>query len=265
MAGDPTTGGRLVWREMGGVSWTKRRISALTIGVAALTATLVVGTGPATADPSISSKRDQAQAILVQIREMDSDLSHAIEAYNLANVQLDQIDDDLETNGRHLVVAKSSLSVAQDHIAKRLRALYINGDAGGAVEVILGAKSLDDLLDRLDMAAAGRWPGFAGPEGCPTLPERGSDTARQAPLRPLAPGADRLRTGQPEALDRRAARGTAAAARLGEGRDRAARGSRGAPAGAARGSGPRTTGGGCRGAFVRQAADPRGVLRSGRL
>ena len=124
----------------------------MTIGVAALTATLVVGTGPATADPSISSKRDQAQAILVQIREMDSDLSHAIEAYNLANVQLDQIDADLETNGRHLVVAKSSLSVAQDHIARRLRALYINGDAGGAVEVILGAKSLDDLLDRLDMA-----------------------------------------------------------------------------------------------------------------
>ena len=38
------------------------------------------------------------------------------------------------------------------HIAKRLRALYINGDSGGAVEVILGAKSLDDLLDRLDMA-----------------------------------------------------------------------------------------------------------------
>ena len=113
---------------------------------------LVVGAGAATTDPSISSKRDQAQAILAQIRDMDSDLSHAIESYNLANVQLGQIDTDLETNGRHLDVAKSSLTVAQTHIAKRLRALYINGDAGGAVEVILGAKNLDDLLDRLDMA-----------------------------------------------------------------------------------------------------------------
>jgi len=113
---------------------------------------LVVGAGAATADPSISSKREQAQAILGQIREMDSELSHAIESYNLANVQLDQIDTDLETNGRHLDVARSSLTVAQTHIAKRLRALYINGDSGGAVEVILGAKSLDDLLDRLDMA-----------------------------------------------------------------------------------------------------------------
>jgi peptidoglycan DL-endopeptidase CwlO len=137
---------------MGGMSWTKRRFPALAIAVAGLATLLVVGAGSATADPSISSKREQAQAILVQIREMDSDLSHAIEAYNLANVQLDQIDADLETNGRHLGIAKSSLSVAQLHIAKRLRALYINGDSGGAVEVILGAKSLDDLLDRLDMA-----------------------------------------------------------------------------------------------------------------
>jgi cell wall-associated NlpC family hydrolase len=137
---------------MGGMTRTKRRLSALGVGLAGLAATLLVGAGAATADPSISSKREQAQAIMGQIREMDSQLSHAIEAYNLANVQLDRIDADLETNGRHLDVAKSSLAVAHTHIAKRLRALYINGDSGGAVEVILGAKSLDDLLDRLDMA-----------------------------------------------------------------------------------------------------------------
>ena len=111
-----------------------------------------MGAGSATADPSISSKRQQAQAIVAQIREMDSELSHAIESYNLANIQLDEIDVALDSNARHLEVARSSLTVAQSHIAKRLRALYINGDSGGAVEVILGARSLDDLLDRLDMA-----------------------------------------------------------------------------------------------------------------
>jgi cell wall-associated NlpC family hydrolase len=134
------------------MSRTKRRISALGLGLAGLVTCLLVAAGGATADPSISSKRQQAQEILAQIRDMDSQLSHAIEAYNLANVQLDRIDADLESNGRHLVVAKASLGVAQTHIAKRLRALYINGDSGGAVEVILGAKSLDDLLDRLDIA-----------------------------------------------------------------------------------------------------------------
>ena len=131
---------------------SRRRVPLLLLPLAALATFLMVATGPATADPSISSKRQQAQAIMGQIQQLDSSLSHAIESYNLANIQLGQIDADLKTNGRHLVIAKSSLGVAQAHIAKRLRALYINGDSGGAVEVILGAKSLDDLLDRLDMA-----------------------------------------------------------------------------------------------------------------
>jgi len=129
-----------------------RRVPLLLLPLAALAALLIVATGPATADPSISSKRQQAQAIMAQIQQLDSNLSHAIESYNLANIQLGQLDADLKTNGRHLVIAKSSLGVAQTHIAKRLRALYINGDSAGAIEVILGAKSLDDLLDRLDMA-----------------------------------------------------------------------------------------------------------------
>jgi cell wall-associated NlpC family hydrolase len=130
----------------------RRQAALLALGLTALLVFALIGVGGATADPTISSKREQAQAILAQIRDMDSNLSHAIESYNLANIQLDGIDQDLEANGRHLTIAKSSLSVAQTHIAKRLRALYINGDSVGAVEVILGARSLDDLLDRLDIA-----------------------------------------------------------------------------------------------------------------
>ena len=55
------------------------------------------------------------------------------------------------SNARHLVVAKESLSAAQGHVAERLRALYVNGDGGGSVEILLGAENLDDLLNRLDM------------------------------------------------------------------------------------------------------------------
>jgi peptidoglycan DL-endopeptidase CwlO len=154
VAGDPTIGGPVVGRERRVVKHSSRRqLPLLVLALAGIASFLIVGTGPATADPSISSKRQQAQAIIAQIQEMDSNLSHAIESYNLANIQLDQIDSDLETNGNHLVTAKASLQIAQKHISKRLRALYINGDSGGAVEVILGAKSLDDLLDRLDMAS----------------------------------------------------------------------------------------------------------------
>ena len=62
----------------------------LVLALAAV-ATLVFANGSATADPSISSKRQQARAILAQVRDLDSRLSHAIESYNLANVQLDRI------------------------------------------------------------------------------------------------------------------------------------------------------------------------------
>ena len=101
--------------------------------------------------PSIESKRAQAQAVLAQIHESDIELEQAIESYNYANIQLEEIDDDLSSNARHLVVAQKSLGAAQVHIADRLRALYVNGDGGGAVEILLGAQNLDDLLGRLDM------------------------------------------------------------------------------------------------------------------
>jgi cell wall-associated NlpC family hydrolase len=122
-------------------------VAALTVGV------LTVVTA-ATADPSIESKRAQARAVLDQIRELDSDLSQAIERYNYASIRLQELDGELTSNARHLVIAKSSLRAGQTHIAQRLKTLYINGGGGGVVEVMLGATSLDDMLTRIDVADA---------------------------------------------------------------------------------------------------------------
>jgi peptidoglycan DL-endopeptidase CwlO len=151
VAGDPTIGAPF-GRQADGVRHSAMRQAVGFLLVLSSIAALVFGSGSASADPSIRSKQEQARAIYAQIQDLDSQLSHATESFNLANIQLSDIDADLKTNGHHLVIAKQSLGIAQTHIAKRLRALYINGDSGGAVEVILGAKSLDDLLDRLDMA-----------------------------------------------------------------------------------------------------------------
>ena len=104
----------------------------------------------ASADPSVSAKRAQAQDVLIQIREIDSQLSYAVEAFNLANVKLDRLDSSLRTNGRHLVIAQSSLKGAQSHLEERLVQLYVSGGESSTMEVLLGAKSLDDLLSRLD-------------------------------------------------------------------------------------------------------------------
>ena len=128
-----------------------RRGPVLLLVVAATAAIVLVAASAAPADPSIGSKRAEAQAVLAQVQELDSNLSKAIEAFNYANVELGQIDGELRSNARHLEVAASSLTAAQNHIAARLRALYIEGDTADAVEVILGAESLDDLLNRIDM------------------------------------------------------------------------------------------------------------------
>lgn len=104
----------------------------------------------AAADPTVGAKRAEAQQVLAQIQEIDGELSHAIEAYNLANVQLDKIKGDLKTNARHLGIAQSSLKNAQVHLAQRLVSIYVNGSEGSALEVVLGSESLDDMLNRLE-------------------------------------------------------------------------------------------------------------------
>ena len=104
----------------------------------------------AAADPNVEAKQAQAQDVLGQIQQIDSQLELAVESYNLANVKLDRINAELRTNARHLTIAKSSLRNAQTHLSARLVSLYVNGGEGNALEVLLGAESLDDLLNRMD-------------------------------------------------------------------------------------------------------------------
>jgi len=122
----------------------------LTLVTTVLAVAALASVNSAAADPNVDAKRAEAQSVLAQIQEIDGQLSHAIEAYNLANVRLDKIEADLQTNARHLKIAKSSLKNAQTHLADRLVSIYVNGGESSALEVVLGAESLDDLLSRLE-------------------------------------------------------------------------------------------------------------------
>ncbi len=115
-----------------------------------LTAALLLAVGPATADPDIQSKRAQAQAIMAELDELDASLAVSIEAYNGANVELDRIDGELGKNLRHLKTAKKSLKVSQKRIATRLRELYVMGESDSTLDVLLGSRSLDDVIARLE-------------------------------------------------------------------------------------------------------------------
>jgi cell wall-associated NlpC family hydrolase len=131
-------------------SSTARQAPTLaTVTAALLVAVTLVSVRTAAADP-IEQKRAQAQSVLDQIHAVDAELEHAVEAYNLANVKLDRIDAELKTNARHLTLARTGLKRAQAHLSDRLVSLYTNGTQGGALEVVLGSESLDDLLNRLE-------------------------------------------------------------------------------------------------------------------
>ncbi len=150
MTGKTATGGSVRGRskiKFGGstTGWAPRIVL-----LAALAAGLLLAAGSASADPGIQSKQAQAQAIMAELEELDISLAVTIESYNFANVELDRIDGELDTNARHLVSARKSLNVAQRRIAERLRDLYVNGDGDSTLEVLLGSQSLDDIITRLD-------------------------------------------------------------------------------------------------------------------
>jgi hypothetical protein len=103
------------------------------------------------APPSIESKHAEAQQVLAQIQQLDADLGLAVEAYNAAQVQLDRIRAKQRVNERRLRIARANLARAQANLDARLVELYVSGEPD-IIEVLLGATSLDELLDRLDTA-----------------------------------------------------------------------------------------------------------------
>jgi peptidoglycan DL-endopeptidase CwlO len=106
---------------------------------------------PAIANPSISSKRAQAQQAMAELTQLSDQLERARSQYDAATSQLARIQRDLRENRRELRIAKHNLEASQRTIARRLVALYTS-DQTSTLEVILGARNLDDMLTRLDNA-----------------------------------------------------------------------------------------------------------------
>ncbi len=87
--------------------------------------------------------------MLEQIHQLDMQVEQAIEAYNAAEIELKQIQADQAANKRHLQIAKASFRKAERTLQSRLLSLYTNGETS-TLEILLGATSLSDFLDRAD-------------------------------------------------------------------------------------------------------------------
>jgi len=116
-------------------------------GVAVLAALCAAASASAT---PVASKQAQARQVLAEIQQIDNSLGAAVESYNLANVQLKKIESDQRENRQQLKLTRANLKVAQDSLAARLVSAYTSTQDNSTLSVLLGATSLDDLLNRIE-------------------------------------------------------------------------------------------------------------------
>lgn len=86
-----------------------------------------------------------------QLAHLSDSLERARSQYYASTQQLAKIQDDLKVNRHELKLAKHNLKASQRVIAQRLVTLYTS-DQASTLEVVLGARSLDDMITRMDSA-----------------------------------------------------------------------------------------------------------------
>jgi peptidoglycan DL-endopeptidase CwlO len=139
---------RVVW---GAASRAHRRQATFVCLVALGLAAAVVVAGPAAGEPpQIAAKRAEAQRVLEEIQSLDSQLEHAIEAYNGATNELTRIEAERALNTRHLSIARNNLVIAQRRLGDRLRAMYTQPQDDSTLAILLGSRSIGEFVDNVE-------------------------------------------------------------------------------------------------------------------
>jgi peptidoglycan DL-endopeptidase CwlO len=108
-----------------------------------------VAASTASGDP-VSSKQAEARRVLAELQRLDGSAQRANNAYQSASLRLQALDRSLSINRTALGVAQANLKQSQVTLAQRLVAIYMSGDEQSTLAVILGAHSLDDLVNRIE-------------------------------------------------------------------------------------------------------------------
>jgi cell wall-associated NlpC family hydrolase len=126
-------------------------VSARLVAVLATALVVLLGlAAAASADPTIDSRRTEAAVILGEVDALGAEVGAAAERFNGANYELKKLTAELTDTREDLIRAKQLRAVTQERLADRLYQLYVDGQASGSLEIILGAESLNDLLDRIE-------------------------------------------------------------------------------------------------------------------
>lgn len=97
-----------------------------------------------------ASKVEEARGLKGTIASLSASLNDAAGKYHHAQDELDQTIADIQRTRDHLVETRAALMRAQWHLNRRLKGIYRNGNID-FVEVVLGAKTFDQFLLRMDL------------------------------------------------------------------------------------------------------------------
>ena len=109
-----------------------------------------VAAGVASGDPSIDAKRAQAQSVLAQVNRIDANLERARTRLLASQQKLHAIEHSLAINKVGLKAAKKNLKASQAALMQRLVVIYTSRDDQSTLGVMLGAKSISDLVTRIE-------------------------------------------------------------------------------------------------------------------
>jgi cell wall-associated NlpC family hydrolase len=112
---------------------------------------LCVEAASARPSPAIQEQRAHEREVVAQIDQIGRSLEQVVQDYDGAQIRLHRVERGLQLNGIALGVARRNLKAAQGRLAARLVSLYENG-APGALDVLAGATSLSQIIDRLESA-----------------------------------------------------------------------------------------------------------------
>lgn len=123
-------------------------LSALLIGL--LSAGLIGASAPRAHAGGISAKRAQVQSVLVRLQQLDAAAQRANSRYQAATRKLRLVKHELRVNKQALGVAQGNFGRAQRALSKQLVAIYTSGEEQSSLAVLLGARSLNDLISRIE-------------------------------------------------------------------------------------------------------------------
>lgn len=104
------------------------------------------------ATPSIADKKADAAQAAAELRKMQGELSSGIASYTKVSAKLAATRSEIDKNGKRLSVLEKRLGVIGGRLGQRADYMYRTSD-GGLFDILFGATSLDQFLQRFDFLA----------------------------------------------------------------------------------------------------------------